>query len=597
MRTVEAVRAVKISFATAYAADRRHTLALTICALIQINSAVITGILLKTVVGAAVDHRGGLVLTGALLIGANASLLFVLLVIRNRFTRVLTDRTAARYDAETMTLAAEVPEISHYETPEYLDRLAVIRHQPTALAQSFAVLVNGGAIIVQAVVVVSILLSLHPVMVVLPLLALPGFWTMRMGHRIAARSFDDTAESRRVAGRLFESATSLGAAAEIRLSRLGPELIRRHDVSWSTMHEGIQRAEYKAAAIQAAGRLLLLGGYVGAIGLIVANGLNGSASAGDVLLTVVLAGVLNQQIWQVLEVIRRSMYVMMVMERFAWLVDFARSRRDRPAVAAPAPDRLHSGIRLRGITFRYPGTEAEVLRDVDIDLPAGSVVALVGENGAGKSTIVKLLTRMYEPERGTIEIDGIPLRDLDIDEWRARTTAVFQDFGKLEFELGVSVGVGNLPLLGDQAEIASALDRAGADNLAATLDRGLATPLGDSFADGVQLSGGQWQKVALARGMMRRAPLLLLLDEPTASLDPESEYELFARHADLARETARATGGITLLVSHRFSSVRSADLVVVLSGGAVAETGTHEELVTRGGLYTDWYSTQVRAYG
>ena len=221
--------------------------------------------------------------------------------------------------------------------------------------------------------------------------------------------------------------------------------------------------------------------------------------------------------------------------------------------------------------------------------------AVVGENGAGKSTLVKLLAKMYEPTAGHIYIDDADLTRLPADRWRDRLAGAFQDFFRFEFRARHTVGVGDVPRLDDQPAVVTAVGRAGADDVVVKLTAGLETQLGPSWPGGVEVSFGQWQKLALARGFMRDAPLLLVLDEPTAALDAETEHALFERYAAAAK-TRDDQGRITVLVSHRFSTVRMADLIVVLDGSKVVEVGTHEDLMARRGQYSELYGIQAAAY-
>jgi ATP-binding cassette subfamily B protein len=231
---------------------------------------------------------------------------------------------------------------------------------------------------------------------------------------------------------------------------------------------------------------------------------------------------------------------------------------------------------------------------VSLTLPAGSVVAIVGENGAGKSTLVKLLARMYEPTSGSILVDDRPLARMPAAEWRARLAGAFQDFYRFEFRARHTVGLGDVARLQDEAAVEAAVGRAGAEDVILKLPSGLDTQLGPTWPGGAEVSFGQWQKLALARGFMRDMPLLLVLDEPTAALDAETEHALFTRYAAAARTSSR--GRITVLVSHRFSTVRMADLIVVLDGSRLVDVGSHDELMARGGQYADLYSIQARAY-
>jgi ATP-binding cassette subfamily B protein len=258
---------------------------------------------------------------------------------------------------------------------------------------------------------------------------------------------------------------------------------------------------------------------------------------------------------------------------------------------------LHRGIRLEHVSFAYPGTSRVVLDDVSLTLPAGAVVAIVGENGAGKTTLVKLLSKMYEPSSGAILLDDTPLARVQASEWRTRLAGAFQDFFRFEFRAGHTVGLGDVPRLDDEPAVVAAVNRAGAGDVVARLASGLDTQLGPTWPNGVELSFGQWQKLALARGFMRDEPLLLVLDEPTAALDAETEHALFEHYAAAAHGSGRSgKGRITILVSHRFSTVRMADLIVVLDGARLVEVGSHEELMAKHGPYSELYSIQADSY-
>jgi ABC-type multidrug transport system fused ATPase/permease subunit len=241
-----------------------------------------------------------------------------------------------------------------------------------------------------------------------------------------------------------------------------------------------------------------------------------------------------------------------------------------------------SGIRLRGLRFAYPGS-GPVLDGVDLDIPAGSSLAIVGQNGAGKTTLAKLLCRLYDPQGGAVEVDGTDLRELDLDGWRGRLTAVFQDFIRFELSLRDNVA----PAGAGDADVLAALAEAGADELAA-----LDTVLARGYAGGIDLSGGQWQRVALARALcaVRLGAGLVILDEPTAQLDVRGEAEIFDR---ILAATRHCT---TILISHRFSTVRHADRICVLEGGRVVELGSHDELIALGGRYQTMFDLQASRF-
>jgi ATP-binding cassette, subfamily B, bacterial len=253
-----------------------------------------------------------------------------------------------------------------------------------------------------------------------------------------------------------------------------------------------------------------------------------------------------------------------------------------PSGSRPADGMPASGIRLRGLRFAYPRS-GPVLDGVDLDIPAGSSLAIVGQNGAGKTTLAKLLCRLYDPQGGAVEVDGTDLRELDLDGWRGRLTAVFQDFIRFELSLRDNVA----PAGAGDADVLAALAEAGADELAA-----LDTVLARGYAGGIDLSGGQWQRVALARALcaVRLGAGVVLLDEPTAQLDVRGEAEIFDR---ILAATRHCT---TILISHRFSTVRHADRICVLEGGRVVELGSHDELIARGGRYRTMFDLQASRF-
>ena len=409
----------------------------------------------------------------------------------------------------------------------------------------------------------------------------------------------------------------------------------RHRELARRVFSGTARAAVLGGLCGAAGWLLFAAAFVAGIAVVVVRAADGTASVGAVVLAVTLVQRAQLQVGQAAAAIGQLLTTARTARRLLWLENYAAASRGLvPGGAAegggllaaagglPAaaggwrwaglpgawlaaggaaggpglpPAVLRRGITLREVSFGYPPDGGLVLDGVDVHLPAGAAVALVGENGAGKTTLVKLLTGMYQPTAGQVLLDGVPLADLDLAAWRERTAAAFQDFVRFELLAAEAIGVGDLPRISQPAALESALERADATAVAASLPEGLDTRLGRSFTGGQELSGGQWQRLALARGMMRDLPLLLILDEPTASLDAITEAALFERYLS-ARQLASRSGAITLLVSHRFSTVRMADLIVVLDQGRVAASGDHASLIRAGGLYAELYELQARAY-
>src|SRR5262249_23608829 len=257
-------------------------------------------------------------------------------------------------------------------------------------------------------------------------------------------------------------------------------------------------------------------------------------------------------------------------------------------VALPAA--VEEGIRFEDVGFRYPEAAGWALRHISMFIPRGQSLALVGQNGAGKTTLIKLLTRLYEPTEGRILLDGKDLQTWDEATLRRRIGVIFQDFNQYQFRFRDNVGFGSVEHVEDAARLGRAVESGGAEEVLKSLPAGLETPLGRWFKEGTELSGEQWQKVALARAFMREEADILVLDEPTAALDAEAEHAIFERFRQLAR------GRTTLLISHRFSTVRRADRIVVIEHGQIVEQGTHQELMALGGRYAHLFTLQAKGY-
>ena len=548
---------------------------------------------LKLLGDAVVAQRQGTVLVAAILLGALAAGSWFLRLVSERANRRFADRSTVVIEAHVARLQASVASIEHHERPDHLDRLSVLRDQVFTLNHLYGALFGTAGAVLRLVLTMALLMSVHPALILLGAVAVPTVVvsTWRAGAERAA--YDRAAPHGRLARNLFMLGTTAPPGKELRVGGVGPRLVAERNAAFARWYGTLSHARIVSAWWQSASWALFGATYVGAI-VFVAVGID--AGPGDVLLVLAAGGRLSAYVAQTVQSVDflRGFWLD-ASRRLAWLEDYAAAHRERADL--PAPQRLSEGIRFEGVSFRYPGTDRVVLSDVDLTLPAGAVVAIVGENGAGKSTLVKLLCRFYEPTSGRITADGVDIARMPVEQWRDRIAGAFQDFFRFELVALESVGVGDLPRATDRPAVSAALDRAGAQDVVEPLAHGLDTQLGPTWPDGVEVSFGQWQKLALARGFMRDEPLLLVLDEPTAALDAETEHALFERYASAARSAqGRAVGRVTVLVSHRFSTVRMADLIVVLDGARVVEHGSHAELVARGGQYAELYAIQAVGY-
>jgi len=543
----------------------------------------------KLLADGVLGGRPTLVTTAAVGLGVSAAATWFLRVISDRTQRRFRDLLTVALEAHVARLQASVATIEHHERPAYLDRLAMLRNQVFVLDHMYMSLFTTCGWILRLGVTIALLLSIHPALALLAAFALPTVLTSAWRPGVERVVEERGAAANRLARHLFDLATTAPPGKEVRVTRIGARLVAQRRAAWERWYGPVARARSRSALWHALAWAIFGAAYVGAVAF-VASVL--AAPPGDVLLVLAAGARLSAYIGGTVGEIGFLRGIWLEgSRRLAWLEDYA-AAQSRGA-DLPAPERLREGIRFEHVCFAYPGTERPVLEDIDLRLAPGSVVAIVGENGAGKTTLVKLLCRLYQPTKGRILVDGAELARMPPDTWRSRLSGAFQDFYRFEFTLRHTVGVGDLPRLDDQAAVTAAVARAGAGDVVQHLAAGLDTQLGPTWPEGVELSFGQWQKLALARGFMRERPVVLVLDEPTAALDAETEHALFERYAAAAHG---ADDCVTILVSHRFSTVRMADFIVVLRGSRVIESGTHAALLATGRHYAELYRSQAAAY-
>lgn len=580
---------------TAWRQGRAKTVTAIVLILCGALAAPATGLALRWMTDVVVAHR----VRAAVLAGIVVAVLAVVALTFNHFANIssseLSELSELEFEQQLIDLTNGSVGMSHFEQPVFVDTLSMVRRDLPRMRQALQSMLSMVGLGLALVSTTVLLALLNPLLLLLPLLAAAPLVAGYRATQLVDAAKRDTAGQSRLALGLFALTTTAAPGKELRVFRLRDELLRRHRGIFTDVTRRLWRAHLMAALLRAGGQLVLAVAYLGGVMLVVRDAVVGQRTVGDVVLSIMLAALVSQQVSGALALLQELHQMSNTMRHLGDLRAMVASAQHAGGGQA-APRRLSWGIELVDVSFAYPNTDKPILRDVNLMLPAGATVAIVGENGSGKTSLVKLLCGLYRPDTGRILLDGADLADLAPGQWRQRLSASFQDFVRFELPARETVGVGDLPRIGSDEAVTGALRRARATDVVDRLENGLDTQLGNSYAKGVDLSGGQWQKLALGRAYMREDPLLQVLDEPAAALDAQAEDELFGRYTEQARRTAGRTGAITLLISHRFSTVRMADLIVVIADGRVADTGDHAALMRRGGLYAELYQIQAQAY-
>jgi ATP-binding cassette subfamily B protein len=525
---------------------------------------------------------------GIALVGEGLSRLSALL------ESLLGDLFANRTSVELMRHAATL-DLEQFEDAEIYDRLERARRQTVNRIGLFTLLLATLQDVI-TLVTLSVALAVYVpwLLVLLVVAVLPSLLGETHFASLGYSLLYSWTPERRQLDYLRYIAASDVSAKELKLFGLSDFLVGRYDRLSREFYEANKalsvRRSLVSSLLAAVGTL----GYYAAYAVIIYLTVVGHRSPGGVF-TIGVLTFLAGSFRQSRDLIQRVLLSLsQIFEQSLYLDDLfsflALEPRIRPTAGArPVPHPIRQGFTFESVGFRYPGAEPWAVRGLDFTLAPGERLALVGENGAGKTTLVKLLARLYDPTEGRILLDGIDLREYDLDSLRRNVGVIFQDFVRYDFLLRENIAVGNIGGLEDEPRIQSAAARSLADTVAARLPGRYGQMLGRRFEGGVDLSGGEWQKVALARAYMREAQLLIL-DEPTAALDARAEYEVFLRFSELTQ------GRMAVLISHRFSTVRMADRILVLRAGELVEHGTHEELLALGGLYSELFQLQAAGY-
>lgn len=502
--------------------------------------------------------------------------------------QILGERHSNRLGAE-LILHANALDLAQLETGEIQDRLQRARSQTLMGNSLLGQMLNQVQDAVTLLALIGGIAVYAPVLILLLAFALLPSLLGEAYFNSLRYGIDKAATTRR---REMEYVRFVGAnartAKEVKLFGLGAYLAQRFSDLAGAMHrDNVALATRRALWGAVFGALSALS-YYAAYGYIAWQTVQGTITLGDLTF---LAGAL-MRLNSLFE--RLMLGLTQIADRALYLEDLYSFLELAPTLASPAqpqrfPGRLRSGVVFEGVGFRYPGKDDWVLRDLSFEIRAGETVALVGENGAGKTTIVKLLSRLYDPTEGRILIDGVDARAYAIEDLRNRVGVIFQDFVKYNFAAVTNIGVGRIDAAEDRQRIEAAADASLASDVIARLPGGYDQVLGDMFNAGMELSGGEWQRIAIARAYFRDADLLIL-DEPTAALDARAEAAVFDRFRDLSRDRT------AVFISHRFGTVRLADRIIVLERGRVRESGSHAELLAANGQYASLFRLQAEAF-
>ncbi len=507
---------------------------------------------------------------------------------------LLGDLFSNRLSVKLMRHAARL-DVAQFEDAETYDHLERARRQTVGriglLAQILSTvqdLITLASLATALVVYVPWLLVLLVVAVVPAFLGETHFATL--GYSLLFRWTPE----RRMLDYLRFTAASDVSSKEIKLFGLSPFLVGRYAKLADDFYDANKKLSIKRAVASTFFGALGSLGYYGAYAVIVYLTITGYESAAG-LFTIGVLTFLAGSFRQSRDLIQRVLLmVAQIYEQSLYLRDLFVFFDIEPHVtskpnAVLVPKQLQTGFVFEDVSFRYPGSGEYAVRNLSFRLRPHESLALVGENGAGKTTLVKLLARLYDPETGRILLDGVDLREYDLENLRNNIGVIFQDFVRYSFLFKENIGLGQVQEVENDGRIRRAAERGLADQVAIRLENGFDQQLGRRFEGGVELSGGEWQKIALARAYMRDAQVLIL-DEPTAALDARAEYEVFLRFTELTR------GRAAVIISHRFSTVRMADRILVLQGGETVEEGTHRSLVEKGGLYAELFNLQAAGY-
>lgn len=585
------MRAIWLLVVTSFRVARWQSVA-CLCETVGVVLNLVQPLYLSWIFAAIIDHDYGRLIDAGLAFIATFTVTRILFLIGMNARAGQLERVGYAFDTHIAEITAAIPTVEHFDDPKYLDQMQILREQEGALGLAVNTLLNTLNTFIGTVGVITLAAGADWRMLLVAAAGAPAVLCTPLVVKWQARAEQESAEPGRLAYHLLETGTTAPGAGELRVFALSDPLRSRLAAAmraWAMPKLRLARLE---STLNIGSQMLFYGVAGAVLAILVSDTVAGRLPTTGLTLALLLTNRLQSVSSDLRVVISNLAAMSRTAGRFLWLLT---AERQIAATLLGTGDPTGTRIALHGLSYHYPTAATPALNDVTLELPAGSVVALVGENGAGKSTLVDILTGLRSPTAGRLVIGDTEVQQLNRVRWQQRQAGAFQDHTRFEFTARDTVGMGELAARTNENELWRAAQDGAADQVVARLPSGFDTQLGASWPNGVDLSGGQWQRLAIARGMMRRTPIIRVLDEPTAALDAATEHELFERYTTAAR-SGRAAGTVTLLVTHRFSTVAAADLVVVLDRGRVVEQGSHAELMARGGHYAELYELQARGY-
>lgn len=566
---------------------------MVLCEILGTLAEILMPLFLAICVDGVVRGEPSTVLAGCIALGLAVGLNMLLMVAGIQSRLGLVEKVGHWFDHQVLVLSSRITDVEVLESDCFQDRMQQLRDNQGSLGKAFSTIVVSLNQALMPIGTAVLVIFIDARLLLLLPLALPVAWAAVVSARWDERAENDSAPFGRFSEIFLERATSPSSVNELLVMGGRKNLLMHVATTAKMWRQPIARAEGRSGFLNAATAIIYFGGAGTILYWIARDVASGLSSVGVLAAGLLVTTLLQDAVSMIRFALRSLGATVRNVRRFAWLSELATSVP--PPTSVGDPDSGVGDIELNNVSFIYPGNAVPAIEGLTLTLDPGTVVALVGENGSGKSTLIKLLSGIYGPTTGTLTVAGCQISGFDRRRWQNQVTASFQDSYRFEIQAQDFVGLGSPQDMHNQARMDAAADAGDATSVIAKLPQKWSTQLGSTWPGGVDLSAGQWQRLSVSQAMMKASPRLVILDEPTATLDADSEHRLLQRYARIAKTNA-SSGCITVIVTHRFSTVRFADRIIVLERGRLVEDGTHAELLEHPQLYSKLYAEQSIGY-